>query len=929
MSSTGKRLILIDGSGFIFRAFYALPPMTRSDGTPVNAVYGFCNMLLRVLLDNKDADIAVIFDAKRKNFRHDIYPDYKGHRPAPPEALIPQFSLIHEACHAFNVTEVRIEGYEADDVIATYARLAVAQNRPTCIISGDKDLMQLIQPGIDLFDPLKNKRIDNNAVEEKFGVSPDKVIDVQALCGDASDNIPGVPGIGPKTAAELIIRFGTLENLLANIDQIAQPKRREALANNTDKAHISKQLVTLVDDVPVTDSLANFVWKAPEANTLRLFLENHSFKTLIKRVENEGWLKDASPSLFLDDTDGTSLHPDRPSVSAPATRTYFPITNLEDLYTLRDKIYAYGIVALNTETTSRDAMQASLIGLSFSVTSDTAYYIDVATSSPVPTGDLFNHVSLEKNTHGLSLQDIFSCLKPMFADSSIIKIGHNIKYDLLVLLRHDVVLKNVHDTMVMSYVLNGGKPNHNMDDITQGHLQKKALLFKEALALVKGAKTFADIPFDKRVHYACEEANITLQLYHSLLTELIEASMLNFYYRIERPLIPVLLAMEYKGITCDALILNSMSRLLEKQIAETETEIFTLSGMEFNVGSPKQVGEILFDKLALPSPQKGKVTTDAATLEDLAAQGITIAEKILHWRQVSKLKSTYTDALPNQINPHTGRVHTSFSMNITSTGRLSSSDPNLQNIPVRTQEGRKIRQAFVAAPGMSLISLDYSQIELRLLAHMAKIRTLCDAFNQGQDIHALTASMVLDIPLTAVTKELRSQAKAINFGIIYGISAFGLARQLKISRHEAQAYIDAYFARYPGIQGYMDTMIGCARTKGYVTTLFGRRCYTPSIASKNHSLRGFAERQAINAPLQGSNADIIKLAMIRIHALLQHEYPNSHTLLQVHDELIIEAPESLAQDVAIRCQQVMASVVKLSVPLVVDYGIGQNWCDIH
>lgn len=919
MSQSQHPLVIIDGSGYIFRAFYALPPMTRPDGTPVNAVYGFCNMLLRTLEDHQVQSIVVAFDAARKTFRNDIYSEYKAHRPPPPEELVPQFSLIHEACHAFDVKELRIEGFEADDLIATLCEQALAENIPVRIITGDKDMLQLMQKGVEIFDPLKNKTLDEDDVFKKFGVTPEKVIEVQALCGDSTDNIPGVPGVGPKTAAELIQQYGTLENLYNHLEEIRQPKRYESLLQNKENAFLSYKLVQLRKDAPVTFSSSVFAWKKPVKEQLMNFLKEQAFHSLIKRLENDAWF----------DSEALSTNHSTTQIKKASTPEYMAITDKHVLESWITEIQDIGTVAIDTETTSLNPMQANLVGISLCIYPGKAAYIPIAQMEPIQPSLLDQSIS---SSQFLSLDTVIGEIKKICSDPSIRKIGHNIKYDLLVLAKHGVDFQNVEDTMLLSYLLNGSRHFHNMDDLAKLYLDHTTLTFSDLMKQNKGAKTFADIPLDQAVAYAAEDADITLQLYKVFHPQIFSEHLTTLYETIERPLISVLQKMEKKGALIDPLILKRLSESFSLAMSTYAQDIFQKTGKEFNLASPKQLGDILFQEMKLPGGKKGKngsYSTDVDALEALSAQGHMIADAILEWRQMAKLKSTYTDALCDQIHPLTKRVHTSYGMTVTSTGRLSSSDPNLQNIPIRTEMGRSIRDAFIAPENYKLISLDYSQIELRLLAHVANIPELIDAFHANQDIHALTASQVFGIPLSDITKDIRSKAKAINFGIIYGISPFGLSRQLKIPQSESKKYIETYFKRYPGIQDYMNAMISLARKQGYVETLFGRRCFAPEINSKNPAARGFAERQAINAPLQGSNADIIKKAMIKIDEYLSRNQIDAQMILQVHDELVIEAHMSCAESLAQKAQEIMQQIVHLRVPLIVDYAIGNHWGEIH
>ncbi|HJO69664.1 MAG TPA: DNA polymerase I [Rhodospirillales bacterium] len=921
-----RHVYLIDGSGFIFRAFHALPPMTRSDGTPVNAVYGFTSMLMK-LLDDTDADyIAVIFDHARRTFRNDIYPDYKAHRPDPPEELIPQFALVREAVRAFNLAAVEAEGYEADDLIATYARLARAAGADVTIVSSDKDLMQLVKEGVVMFDAMRGRMIGPAEVREKFGVGPDKVVDVQALAGDSTDNVPGVPGIGVKTAAQLIEEYGDLDTLLARASEIKQPKRRQSLLDEAELARVSRELVRLKDDVPIDTPLDDFAVKAPEAEVLLGFLKAYGFKSLLSRVQSR---------LQAHVAPGSAPALATVPESGPAPENGYELVLTTDaLAGWADAARAAGLVAVDTETTSLDAMRAELVGVSLALDGGRACYIPLAHKGSADQGalELSGAPSEHAETQQIPLADALAILKPLLEDPAVLKVGQNIKYDMHVFVRHDVHPTPVDDTMVLSFVLEGGLHGHGMDELARLHLGRETIKFADVAGTGKSRVTFDRVPIEAALAYAAEDADVTLALHRLLKPRLVPERLVSVYETLERPLIPVLRDMERAGIRVDAAELKRLSADFEKRLADLEVEVHALAGHEFNVGSPKQLGEVLFDEMSIPGGRRGRTgayATGADVLDDLAAQGIEIAARMLDWRQLAKLKSTYADALIQEINPETGRVHTSYAMAGASTGRLASTDPNLQNIPVRTEEGRKIRRAFVAEDGHVLLSADYSQIELRLLAHVAGIDALKSAFANGLDIHALTASQVFGVPVEGMDPLVRRQAKAINFGIIYGISPFGLARQLGIGRSEAGQYIDAYFARYPGIREYMDRTVDGARKTGYVTTPFGRRCHVPGIRDKSPPRRNFSERAAINAPLQGGAADIIKRAMIRIPGALEGARLNAVMLLQVHDELIFEVPEGEADETSDVVRGVMESAAYLDVPLVVDTGCGSDWSVAH
>lgn len=921
--SKRDHVFLVDGSGYIFRAYHALPPLTRKDGTPVGAVYGFCNMLLKLLEDaddgNKPTHLAVIFDAARETFRNEIYPEYKAHRPPAPDDLIPQFALIREAVEAFNLPAIELKGFEADDVIATYARHAQEAGATVSIVSSDKDLMQLVNDDVTMYDTMKNRVIDASAVVEKFGVGPEKVIEVQALAGDSADNVPGVPGIGVKTAAELINTYGDLETLLERAEEIKQPKRRERLIENAELARISAQLVTLRDDAPVPNELADLAVRDVEPEKLLAFVEEQGFRALRSRLAAKMGVEQSAESA--------------PVEANLDEAEYETVDTMEALQSWIDSAYAAGTVAVDTETTSLNAMRAKLVGLSLSVEPGKACYIPVGHVGSDSEGSL---ALTDDCPEQLPLNDVLDALRPLFEDPGVLKVGQNLKYDLLILQRYGVDVRPIDDTMLLSYVLESGLHNHGMDELSSLHLGHKPISFKEVAGTGKNAITFDQVPLDKATEYASEDADITLRLYRHLKPRLDEAHLHTVYETLERPLVPVLVAMEKNGIKVDRASLAKLSQEFAEGMARLESEIHNLAGHEFNIGSPKQLGEVLFEEMGLESGKKGKSgakSTSVDVLEGLAEEGHELPAKVIEWRQLSKLKSTYTDTLPNEINEETGRVHTSYAMAATTTGRLASSDPNLQNIPIRTGEGRKIRQAFVPENGNVLMSADYSQIELRILAHMADIDALKQAFADGMDIHAMTASEVFGIPLEGMDPADRRRAKAINFGIIYGISAFGLARQLAIPRREAADYIERYFERFPGIQTYMEETKEFCRTNGFVTTLFGRKCHIRGIAEKNPSHRSFAERAAINAPIQGTAADVIRRAMIRMPEALTRNKLNARMLLQVHDELVFEVPEDEVETTTEIVSGVMAAAaapaVNLSVPLTVGTGIGKNWDEAH
>jgi len=924
-AKAGGHLYLVDGSGYIFRAYHALPSLTRkSDGLPIGAVSGFCNMLYKLVEDAR-ADgavdyFAVILDAGRETFRNEIYADYKANRPPPPEDLIPQFPLIRDASRAFGLPTVEMAGFEADDVIATYARLAREAGLTVTIISSDKDLMQLVGDGVEMLDPMKQRRIGPDEVKERFGVGPDKVIDVQALCGDSTDNVPGAPGIGVKTAAQLIDAYGDLDTLLERAEEIKQPKRRQNLMENAELARLSRELVTLRDDVPLGDDLDELLLPAFEPEPLFEFLDEMEFERLAGRIRAK-----------LSEAGGEAVPATPPE---PGEAAYECVQTLDRLEAWIAEAHRHGFVAVDTETTSLDAMQAELVGVSLAMTPGRACYIPLGHRKPGAADEL----DLDGDGGGalleeqVSRKEALALLKPLLEDPAVLKIGQNIKYDMLLLSRHDIAVAPIDDTMLLSYVCDGGLHGHGMDELSKLHLDIAPIPYKEVAGSGRNAITFDQVALDKATDYAAEDADLTLRLHQRLKPRLVTERVTTVYETLERPLVPVLVAMERAGILADRDVLQKLSNDFAERMADLETEIHKLAGEAFNINSPKQLGEILFERMSLPGGKKtktGAYGTGADVLESLAAQGHDLPARVLDYRQLAKLKSTYTDALQTQINPETGRVHTSYAMAAASTGRLASTDPNLQNIPVRTEEGRRIRYAFVAAPGHKLISADYSQIELRILAHIAGIDALKQAFRDGIDIHALTASQVFEVPIEKMDPMTRRSAKAINFGIIYGISAFGLANNLGIERSQAQAYIDAYFERYPGIRDYMQETKDYCRQHGFVETIFGRRVHLPGIKDANPARRGFQERAAINAPIQGSAADVIRRAMVRINPALAEAGLKARMLLQVHDELIFEAPAAEAEATAALAAQVMERAAHLSVPLTVDTGIADNWADAH
>lgn len=974
----GDHLFLVDGSGYIFRAYHALPPLTRkTDGLPVGAVSGFCNMLWKLLKDARSTDVgvvpthfAVIFDYSSQTFRKEIYPEYKANRTAPPEDLIPQFGLIRQATRAFNLPCIEKEGFEADDLIATYARLAENAGGDVTIISSDKDLMQLVTPQVSMYDSMKDKQISIPEVIEKWGVPPEKMIDLQSLTGDSTDNVPGIPGIGPKTAAQLLEEFGDLDTLLARASEIKQNKRRENIIAFADQTKIARELVTLKTDVPLEVDLDGLVLEPQNGPKLIGFLKALDFTTLTRRVA-EATDTDASAvePCHIETEWGADAHGpdvDVPAKSAAASSEvsvdsevsdvsgYTPkalaesraatalaqkidttgYTCIRDLPTLNKwlaEAVETGLVAFDTETNSLDPMQAELIGFSLALAPGKAAYIPLQHKSGM--GDLLGGGMVEGQ---IPLGAALEALKTVLEDKSVLKIAQNMKYDWLVMRRHGINTVSFDDTMLISYVLDAGTGGHGMDPLSERWLGHTPIAYKDVAGSGKSSVTFDMVDIDRATAYAAEDADVTLRLWQVLKPRLAAEGLASVYERLERPLVDVLARMEERGISVDRQVLSRLSGDLAQSAAAYEDEIYELAGEKFNIGSPKQLGDILFGKMGLPGASKtktGQWSTSAQVLEDLAAEGLPLPRKIVDWRQLTKLKSTYTDALPGFIHPQTKRVHTSYAMASTSTGRLSSSEPNLQNIPVRTAEGRKIRTAFIAEPGNKLISADYSQIELRVLAHVADIPQLKQAFADGIDIHAMTASEMFGVPVEGMPSEVRRRAKAINFGIIYGISAFGLANQLSIPREEAGQYIRTYFERFPGIKDYMEATKAFAREHGYVETIFGRRAHYPDIRASNPQVRAFNERAAINAPIQGSAADVIRRAMIRMEKTLDEEKLAARMLLQVHDELIFEVPESEVEKTIPVVRHVMENAampaVPLSVPLQVDARAAHNWDEAH
>ncbi|WP_299643749.1 DNA polymerase I [uncultured Ruegeria sp.] len=926
----GCHLHLIDGSAFIFRAYHALPPLTRkSDGLPIGAVSGFCNMLQKYVEGNAGPDapthVAVIFDKGSHTFRNDLYDLYKANREAMPEDLRPQIPLTREATKAFNIACRELEGYEADDIIATLSVQAREAGGRVTIVSSDKDLMQLVGDGVEMLDAMKNKRIDRDGVIEKFGVGPERVVDVQALAGDSVDNVPGAPGIGVKTAALLINEYGDLETLLDRAEEIKQPKRRQTLIEKRDQIELSKKLVQLDENTPLDFTLDDLEVREPEAETLLGFLADMEFRTLTKRIADK---LGAEAPVIADAPAPAAKEVEAEAIPFDAEK-YECVRDAVALQKWIDQAHERGWVAVDTETTGLNEMIADLVGISLCVEAGEACYIPLIHRDGA-ADDLFGSDALAEGQ--MPLDEALTLLKPMLEDPSILKIGQNMKYDAKIFRRHGINVTPIDDTMLMSYAMHGGEHGHGMDTLSERYLSHTPIPIKLLLGSGKSAITFDKVPIDEATAYAAEDADITLRLWKLFKPQLHRVQVTTVYETLERPLVPVLTEMEMHGIKVDRDVLSRMSNAFAQKMAGLEAEIHELAGETFNVGSPAQLGEILFDKMGLEGGKKGKTgkySTGADVLEDLATEH-ELPRRVLDWRQLSKLKSTYTDALQTHINPDTGRVHTSYAITGANTGRLASTDPNLQNIPVRTEEGRRIREAFVAEPGNVLVSLDYSQIELRILAHIADIPALKQAFADGLDIHAMTASEMFDVPLDEMTPDIRRQAKAINFGVIYGISGFGLARNLRIPRAEAQGFIDRYFERFPGIRQYMDDTVTFAKENGYVQTLFGRKIHTPEINAKGPHA-GFSRRAAINAPIQGTAADVIRRAMVRMPGAI-NGLP-AKMLLQVHDELLFEVAEEAVDPLIDVARDVMEGAsdpaVKLDVKLNVDAGQGANWAEAH
>ena len=922
MSSLKKsdHFYLIDGSGYIFRAYYALPPLSRkSDGLPTGAVSGFCSMLFKLLEDSRSDDsdhkpthFAVIFDSARKNFRNEIYKEYKANRSEAPEDLAPQFEYIRKSVEAFNLPSIELINYEADDLIATYAKQIISAGAKVTIISSDKDLMQLVSDKVRLYDPVKFKVLGEKEVIEKFGVKPDKVIDVQSLAGDSSDNIPGVPGIGIKTAAELINKYKNLNNLLKKADEIPQKKRKETLLQNKDKALLSRQLVTLKNDVPVKEDPSTFLLKDVKREKLFDFLREMEFNRLLSQAI----------SFYGEDDKKTKDKKNGKKLERIDTKIYESVVNENSLEKWVKILSEQSIISVDTETSSLNPMEADLVGVSFSYKPNKSCYIPI------------NH----KNIKGLKKDLVLKKIKPILEDASIKKVGQNIKFDYMILKQQGITIKSMEDTMLISYILDAGLNRHNLDTLSEIHLNHKTISYKELVGSGKKKLNFSDIELKKATEYAAEDADVTLRLYNKLKKRIDEEKLNKNYELFEKPMINLLSEIEFNGIKVDKNYLQILSKKFEKQIKKIEKEIYSLAGKEFNIGSPKQLGELIYNELKiakLKKTKKGSLATSAKILEELAYTGHKFPNLILEWRQISKLKNTYSDALQDHINTKTKRVHTSFLLAATNTGRLASSDPNLQNIPIKTDDGKEIRKAFVAEKNKILISADYNQIEMRILADIADVKELKKAFKNNEDIHSLTASQVFNVPINSVNEELRRKAKAINFGIIYGITQYGLAKQISVSNQEALDFINSYFKKFPEIKEYMNTTIKTCRKNGYVSNIFGRRIHLRGINDKNFSVRSFQERAAINAPIQSSAADIIRLAMIKINDLIKEDKKiEAKILLQIHDELIFETPERNRDYVKETIKKAMSSVSSsehhiFSIPLEVSVNSGYNWDEAH
>jgi DNA polymerase I len=923
MSSIKKtdHFYLIDGSGYIFRAYYALPPLSRkSDGLPTGAVSGFCSMLFKLLEDSRSDDsihkpthFAVIFDSARKNFRNEIYSEYKANRSEAPEDLIPQFEYIRKSVKAFNLPSIELINYEADDLIATYAKQITESGAKATIISSDKDLMQLVSSEIRLYDPMKSKVLGEKEVLEKFGVKPNQVVDVQSLAGDSSDNVPGVPGIGIKIASELINKYKTLDTLLKKAKEIPQNKRRETLLANKDKALLSKKLVTLKNDVPVKDDLNSFILKEIRKEKLYDFLREMEFNRLLSRaISFYGEVGNKNTESSKQKKESFSIN----------TKNYESIINEKTLDIWLKILNEQSIIGVDTETSSLNPLETDLVGVSFSYAPNKSCYIPLS----------------HKNIKGLKKELVLKKIKPILEDPSIKKVGQNIKFDFIVLKQHGVEISSIEDTMLLSYVLDAGTNRHNLDTLSEIHLNHKTISYKDLVGSGKNKLNFSDINLDKATEYAAEDADVTLQLYTYLKKRLDQEKLNKVYEIFEKPMVKLLSKLEFNGIKVDDIYLKKLSKKFTEKLKKTEKEIYLMAGKEFNIGSPKQLGEIIYNELKiakLKKTKKGSLATSANVLEDLALTGHRFPKLVLQWRQISKLKNTYSDALQDHISKKTKRVHTSFLLAATNTGRLASSDPNLQNIPIKSEEGKEIRKAFIADKKNILISADYNQIEMRILADMADVKELKKAFKNNEDIHSLTASQVFNVPINKVNEDLRRKAKTINFGIIYGITQYGLAKQISVSNQEALDFINAYFKKFPEIKDYMNSTITACRKQGYVSNIFGRRIHLKGINDKNFSIRSFQERAAINAPIQGSAADIIRLAMIKIDQLIENDKKfQTKMLLQIHDELIFECMESNKEYVKKTIKDAMVSVSQsehhmFSIPLEVNVNSGYNWGEAH
>ena len=924
--SKSKHLFLIDGSGYIFRAYYALPPLTRkSDGLPVGAVSGFCNMLYSFLEKAKSGNsmdtpthLAVIFDSARKNFRNDIYKDYKGNRSDAPDDLVPQFDYIRKAVKAFNLPSIELLNYEADDLIATYKSEAKKKKIKLTIVSSDKDLMQLVDSETFMLDTMKDRHIGINEVKEKFGVLPDKVIDVQSLAGDSVDNIPGVPGIGIKTAAELINQFGSLDKLLEKAETIKQPKRRQALLENKDKALISRKLVTLKNDVPVKETIDDFVLKSLDKEKIFNFLDEMEFSKIKKRIEQTYGKSETNFS-----TKDKPIKKNNENLKKDGYHVVYSLNEIEDLLKQADN---QGYFAIDTETNSLNSFKAELVGVSLAVTESKAYYIPVGHKNK-------EDGNIQKQ---IKIKDLINILKTYLEDETIKKVGQNIKYDLKIFQKYGITLKSYEDTMLLSYVLDAGLNRHNLDLLAKIHLNHENIKFKEVVGTGKSEVTFDEVKIEDAYKYACEDAEITLKLYNIFKDRIVKEKCFQVYDILEIPLVDVLARMENNGIKIDKTILNKLSDTFTKDLIGLEKKIYKIAGEKFNIASTKQLGDILYEKLKISGTKKtkkGNFATNVNVLEDLAGKGHEFPKLVLDWRQKSKLKNTYTDSLPEFINQKTKRIHTSFLLAATTTGRLASSDPNLQNIPIKSKEGKEIRSAFVSEKGNSIISADYSQIEMRVLAHVADVKELKKAFKNNEDIHSITASQIFECDIKKINEDMRRKAKAINFGIIYGISSYGLAKQISVSNPEAEKFLFSYFKKFPEIRDYMQETLKFCRKNGFVETMFGRKCHFPNINDKNHTLKSFQERAAINAPIQGAAADIIRFAMINIDKKIIKKEIKSMLLVQIHDELLFETKDADLKKEILLIKNEMENALdhdyNFSVPLIVDANYAKNWNDAH